>query len=118
MDTVPPAEPRSRQPLMDEVLSGMADWGAAHPQATFAEMEAEVETRLSQLRVRLLEDLALRHAAPATEAEAGACAVCGERMVRRGTHARRLQVRGAGQVDLSRPYQTCAGCGRGLFPPG
>ena len=45
--------------LSEDVLSGMADWRTAHPRATFAEIEAELETQLARLRARFLEDLAL-----------------------------------------------------------
>src|SRR4051794_24601349 len=51
------------QELTESALVGLADWRAAHPQATFAEMETEVDQRLNRLRVRMLEDLALASAA-------------------------------------------------------
>src|SRR6266508_2220032 len=49
--------------LIEDVITGMEDWRTAHPTATFAEIEAEVETRLGQLRVRMLEDAVLASAA-------------------------------------------------------
>ena len=104
--------------LSEEVMSGMADWQAAHPQATFAEIEAAVEERLSGLRGRLLER-ALRTPARA-EAETGAacCPTCGAALVARGAHRRTVTVPGPGTVQLQRAYQTCPVCGTGLFPPG
>ena len=45
--------------LSDEVLTGMQDWRAAHPQATFAEIEAEVAAHLGRLRAQMVEDAAL-----------------------------------------------------------
>ena len=51
--------------LSDEVLTGVRDWRTAHPRATFAEIEAAVEERLSGLRAQLLQDVALASAAAA-----------------------------------------------------
>ena len=65
---------RRWQVASERVLSGMRDWEAAHPAATFAEMEAEVEAQLARLRVQLLEDLAVARAARERQApERPAC---------------------------------------------
>ena len=50
----------SWQALTEEVLTGMREWHTAHPKASFAELEVAVEERLGRLRVRMLEDAALR----------------------------------------------------------
>lgn len=107
--------------LSEEVLTGMQDWRAAHPRATFAEIEAEVETQLSRLRVRLLEDAALASRAAdltaATEAERPACPQCGQGLQARGRRTRQITVRGNRAVHLERTYAVCPACGTGLFPP-
>jgi hypothetical protein len=41
------------------VMSGMKEWRLPHPKATFREFEAAVDEKLSGMRLRLLEDLAL-----------------------------------------------------------
>ena len=41
------------------VWTGMADWRAAHPKATFSEIEAALDERLNQMRARVLADLAM-----------------------------------------------------------
>jgi hypothetical protein len=104
--------------MSEEVMSGMADWQAAHPHATFAEIEAAVEDRLSGLRGRLLER-ALRTQAR-TDAEDGParCPTCGTPLVSRGEHGRTLTVPGPATVHLQRSYQSCPVCGTGLFSPG
>ena len=105
------------QELSEEVDNGMADWRAAHPRATFAEIEAAVEERLAGLRARLLERAAL--ASAATElTERSACQTCGGAVQARGKHTRRLTVPGAQVVELERTYAGCPQCGTGLFPPG
>jgi len=43
----------------EAVMSGMRDWRQQHPKATFREIEAAVDEKLSGMRARLLEDLAL-----------------------------------------------------------
>ena len=38
----------------ESVWTGMADWRAAHPKATFSEIEAALDERLNQVRARVL----------------------------------------------------------------
>jgi YgiT-type zinc finger domain-containing protein len=107
--------------LSEEVLTGLREWRAAHPRATFAEIEAAVEERLNALRARMLEDVALASAA-AELGEAGAaaraCPECGHALERRGAQTRTVTVQGDQSVRLRRQYAVCPACGTGLFPPG
>jgi YgiT-type zinc finger domain-containing protein len=107
--------------LSEDVLSGMADWRAAHPRATFAEIEAEVESQLGRLRVRLLEDAALASRAADLRAqpvrERPPCPACGAPLEPRGQQTRTVTVRGDRDVQLRRSYAVCSACGTGLFPP-
>ena len=108
--------------LSEQVLSEMQEWRAAHPRATLAEIEAEVEARVVRLRARLVEDAAL--ASPVrdwTGPEAGerpGCPSCGHPLQARGLDTRRLTVPGDQPIELTRRYGTCPTCGTGLFPPG
>jgi hypothetical protein len=107
--------------LIEQVITGMVDWRSAHPPATFAEIEAEVETRLGELRARMLEDAVLASAARSGTLGGGErkdCPSCGGPLVARGEPGRRVRIRGDRQVTLRRTYLTCTRCGRGLFPPG
>src|SRR3954465_6470283 len=90
----------------EEVYSGLADWRAAHPRATFAEIEAAVEERLAGLRARLLERAALARAA-GDLSERPPCPQCGGRVQARGKHKRRLTVPGDHVVELERTYAAC-----------
>jgi uncharacterized protein with PIN domain len=114
------ADPEAQwQRLSAEVLTGLREWRAAHPRATFAEIEAAVEERVQVVRARLLEDLALASAAAdLTDGEAAACPTCGHRLQRRGAQTRTLTVPGAQAVQLRRQYAVCPACRTGLFPPG
>jgi YgiT-type zinc finger domain-containing protein len=111
------AEP-SWAELTEEVMSGMADWQAAHPHASFAEIEAAVEERLDGLRARLLERAVRTQARTTAAAGPAVCPSCGRTLVGRGAHRRTLTLPGNQAVPLERPYQSCPACGAGLFPPG
>ena len=104
------------------VWVGLADWRAAHPKATFREIEAELDVRLNQVRARVLADLALASAAAdvqaASRAERPRCATCGTVLQARGASDRTVLTQGGAEVRLERSYATCPRCGGGSFPPG
>jgi hypothetical protein len=107
--------------LSEEVMAGLQDWQAAHPRATFADIEAVVDERLNAMRARMLENLALaRAAAEGAEGEAvgPACPDCGTPLQRRGYQTRTVTVHGDQAVRLRRQYAVCPACGTGVFPPG
>lgn len=111
------------QMQIEEVVTGMREWRTAHPQATFAEIEAALDERLARLRARLLEEAALASRARTVgDAAAGGdrlhCPDCGHPLHRRGEATRTLTVHGDQPVVLRRHYATCPACGTGLFPPG
>ena len=97
----------------------IAQWRAAHPEATLAEIEAVVDEQMNRLRAGMIEEVA--QASPLEQAGAGdqvrTCPQCGERMQARGKHQRRLQTQGGQQVCLSRQYVSCSACGYSFFPP-
>jgi hypothetical protein len=104
------------------VCAGLQAWRQAHPTATFAEIEAEVDRQLARWRAELLTDLAL--ASEATEiaqrhAQAPpACPGCGGALKGEGIHRRTLHTLGQASVTLARDYGTCTACGERVFPPG
>lgn len=106
--------------MSEEVISGMAEWRQQHPQATFREIEAEVDTRLAVLRVRMMSDAALQSRQADWEAgsRAAVCPNCGAELVKKGKKTRKLQTRGGQEVELEREYGVCPRCGQGIFPPG
>jgi hypothetical protein len=97
-----------------DVRTALLSWRAAHPQATFAELEAVVEAQLDRLRA----DLLAAAAPPAAPADRPACPTCATPLWARGEHERQLTVAGDQQVRLRRPYYWCPTCRVGLFPPG
>jgi ribosomal protein S27AE len=103
-----------------EILSGVPEWRAQHPHATFQEIETTVEAHLARLRAALLQQAA--HTSPAADWSTAdhppACPHCGAALQARGAHTRRIQAPGGQEVVLTRQYATCPACGAGLFPPG
>ena len=106
----------------EAVLSGIKEWRQAHPRATLAEMEQALDERLSAMRARLLEDLALAsraaEVAAASAEERPRCPRCGGVLQARGRGERTVITQGDRPIRLRRSYAVCTACGGGLFPPG
>jgi ribosomal protein S27AE len=121
---------RKREPLSVQrwsedaasVWSGLADWRAAHPKATFREIEVALDERLNQVRARVLADLALASTAAdlqaASRAERPRCERCGVVLQAQGQSDREVVTQGGAEVRLRRSYATCPQCGERSFPPG
>lgn len=107
--------------IAEEAWAGVADWRAAHPQATFSEIEREVDQRLDRLRSRMLQDVALASAvsdmATVRDGERPACPSCGGRLEAHGKHKREVQTMRGDAVSLRRSYTVCQSCKTGVFPP-
>jgi ribosomal protein S27AE len=106
--------------LSEEVMSGLEEWRAGHPRATFAELEAVVDERLNGMRARLLEHLAVAQVTPERvegEADRPVCPDCGQPLQGRGYQTRTVIVQGDQAVRLRRAYAVCPACGTGVFPP-
>ncbi len=108
--------------LSEEILSGMKEWRLQHPHATLSEMEDALDERLSQLRAKLLQDMALASAATDWVADADTapvCPECGGRVERYGgSPVRHLRTYGRREIALKRAYGRCSACGAEFFPPG
>jgi ribosomal protein S27AE len=108
--------------LAEEVMSGMKEWRLQHPKATLREIEAALDERLGQMRVRLLRDLALASEAAnlqaAQEHERPRCPECGQVLEARGQQRRVLITQHNQPLELERSYGLCPKCGQGFFPPG
>lgn len=107
---------------VEEVQQGLADWRAAHPKATFREIEAALDERLARAKARLLEEAVLASEVADLGSrgmeERPPCPECGERVQPRGQRTRRLTISGDQTVELRRSYAVCPACGTGHFPPG
>jgi len=100
----------------EQLWDSFNTWYAAHPEATFDEMEQE----LGRLRRALMGDtlvLALQQGDLGASVEAPHCERCGKPMVFQGYP--RKEVHGLeGDTRIPRAYYLCSDCDAGLFPPG
>ena len=105
---------------IEPVLAEMQEWQTAHPRATFAEIEAAVESRLAPVRAQMVSDLAQAGEAEGWDCETTRprCPECEAPLVRRGRHSRRVVTAGEQVVSLERTYGECPRCKRGFFPLG
>jgi hypothetical protein len=108
--------------LAREVFSGMQDWRAQNPRATFAEIEDTVDEILADMRVKMMEDIALESKAKdlraLQEGEQIHCTICGGALQDKGKHIRELTTQHEKQIHLERSYGYCPTCLVGFFPPG
>lgn len=107
--------------LSYDILTGMHEWRAQHPDATLTEIEQALDERWYRVRARMLADLALHREAGRWQATAIAdrptCPDCGRALIRRGRQPRHLKTHGGHQLTLTRSYASCPTCQKGLFPP-
>ena len=105
--------------MESEIMSGMREWRQGHGQATLREIEGELEERIAELRVSVMEEMVARSGRVDWAEGAGPlCPECGQAMRRRGA-AKRVLTNGDGkQIVLRRQYASCPACGVGFFPPG
>lgn len=101
------------------LFGGLREWRATHPQATFAEIEAELDRQWAAVRALMLGDMALASTAADLQASRQTvCADCGGALHDEGAQQRTLRTWGNAAVTLSRDYATCPACGSRSFPPG
>jgi hypothetical protein len=96
------------------ITEALRQWRQAHPEATWDEIESEVQRQLAGFQADLMAMLVGQSGAPD---EPPTCARCGSPMRRCGRRSRELLTRMGRAVALERPYYVCSTCGAGLFPP-
>jgi len=105
--------------MSEAIMEEVATWRAEHPKATFREIEAEIDRRLSALRAKMISDTANASAAAEWEvAEGVVCPACGAKLIKKGKKKRILLTREGRKIELEREYGVCVACGQGIFPPG
>src|SRR6266566_3951852 len=101
----------------EDIFAAVAQWRAAHPRATLAEIEYAVDEQMNRLRARMIEQAAQASAAAESETSQGlVCEQCGQALQARGRAKRRWQTHGGQEVEVERTYVTCPQCGGGFFP--
>jgi hypothetical protein len=111
---------------IDAVMTGMKEWRLQHPKATLKEIEHALDEKLSRVRARMLEDIALASRAArlgesdpeeSDASERPRCPRCGGVLEARGEQARTLVTNHNQAIRLTRSYGYCEACAAGLFPP-
>ena len=98
--------------VIDEMLINRKD----PKEATLSDIEQAVLVAGQRLEQELTAEL-VAESTGEVEGEWPKCPECGGRMKAKGKRAKRL-VTGQGEVKLEREYYYCAGCRKGIFPPG
>lgn len=105
----------------EEIMAGIEEWRQQHPRATLQEIEAAVDARLAELRVRMLQDVALASQAAdvrqASRSERPVCPHCGTVVEPRGPRERQVTTHQGQTLRLRRSYVVCPTCQVGFFPP-
>ena len=101
-----------------ERFAALDAWRQAHPQATWAEIEAAIDAQLGPLRAPMLGETAMASDAARLEGARRLCPQCGGRLDAAGTRRRQLRGEQDVPIALERTYARCPACGTGLFPPG
>ncbi len=115
-------EEQNWQALFEAATIALKTWRAAHPEATFNDIEDNVDGELARLRAQLLQDLA--QANPATDwrrrpkEKRPVCPDCGLPLQANGKQVRQLITDREQVVELRRQQGRCPGCGGSVFPPG
>ena len=105
--------------MESEIMSGMSEWRKGHEKATLGEIEGELEERIAQMRVKVMEEMVSRSGrVDWVEGEGPMCPECGKEMKRCGEEKRELTNGDGKQMVLRRQYASCPACGVGFFPPG
>src|SRR5215472_16207089 len=96
---------RDWRALSEEVLAGVKEWRAAHPKATFQELERAIHERMSRLEARILhkaaQDRTASDWAHAPERDHPRCPSGGTPLLARGQHVRHeAATRRAGDTSL------------------
>jgi hypothetical protein len=109
---------------IDAVMTGMKEWRLQHPRASLREIEQALDEKLSGVRARMLEDIALssraarlgeRDEADGESASGARCPKCGRPLESRGEQS--LVTNHNQEITLTLSYGYCPACAAGLFPP-
>ncbi len=118
---MPELSPDPALALSGALLADLRTWRAAHPRATFQQIETTVDALLARWRAQLLQETALTSAAVEWTTlppdQQPACSSCGHPLEPRGLHPRTLRSHHDQPVTLTRQYGTCSHCDSGVFPP-
>ena len=102
----------------EEAIAAVAQWRAAHPKATLAEIEEAVDEQMNRLRARMIEQSAQASAAAESEVSQGlVCEQCGQPLQARGKARRKWQTQGGKAGGSGTHLCDLSAVWRRIFPP-
>lgn len=111
----PMPDPPSAPDVLARAQAELRAWRAAHPEATFYDIEVETERHLARVRAALVSEVGRDGAG---EAARPSCPDCGTSMQQVGRQERTVLLPYDEALTLAGPRYRCPACGAGLFPPG
>lgn len=107
--------------LFAEKSEEMSQWRQKKRKATLSEIEAELDQQLAQVRVKMLQDLALeselRDLQSLSRAKRPKCPICERPLAANGKDKRTLITTHEEEVELERSKGYCRRCKISFFPP-
>ncbi len=98
------------------------EWRGEHPRASFTEIENTVDKQLAQVRVAMIQDLALESEMTDIKRLSAKnrpkCPGCGRPLAANGKQSRQLISNHEQSVKLERSKGYCRHCRVSFFPPG
>lgn len=106
---------RRWEAMSSKAMEELIRWREAHPAATFAQIEGELDERMADVRARMLGELA--ELTSLRQPSLTSCPECGRAMQPAGAHRRKLKTQRTRDISIEREYARCPKCGVGFFPP-
>ena len=108
--------------LQDKINAAVEEWRREHPEATLTEIEEAVDSRIADVRTRMVEDLAqggrTAKLARLAKEERPECPRCGQPVVANGKGKRKLKTYRGEVIELERDQAYCTHCEVTFFPSG
>ncbi len=106
--------------LQDKINAAIEEWRRENPEATLTEIEEAVDSRMADVRTKMVEDLAqggrtanLKRLAKEERPE---CPQCGQRVAANGKGRRKLKTYRGQVIELERDQAYCTSCEVTFFP--
>ena len=107
--------------LSEDILTEVNQWRAAHPKATFQELEQALHERLSRLEAQALQEAAQDRSdsdwSQTPERDHPHCPSCGTPLLARGQHVRHEASTGRARCAAAQKLRHLPPMWAGAFPP-
>ena len=108
--------------LQDRINAAIAEWRRENPEATLTEIEEAVDSRMAEVRAKMVEDVALEGRTVDMKRlpreERPRCPRCGRPAAANGKGRRKLKTFHGQTIELERHQAYCQHCEVTFFPSG